>query len=640
MQKLFALILVVTVSMGVLFWPGEVQVAASQEAAVFTPGTYTGTGFGRNGLMTVETTFDENSIVSIEIVSHFESPGVWPILDVVPNAIVEHQSLSVDFVAGATMASFGIILAVTEALEEAGGNPQDFRTPIERPEESAQTFEADVIIVGAGGAGLAAGVSAHQQGASVIIVERLGYAGGSTVFSGGAFNAANPVAQAEITMTASNIASIEALLDDEPHDEFEAELQAIVREQFDAHMAGDYAEGLFDSMELHMLQTHTAADRVPVPSLVRVFAEGALESIDWLSELGAEWSPVIGAATGSLWRRSHYGTADFPEGTHSVWPFVTYVDNNEGIEIHFNTNATELIVEDGRVVGILATTRRGTEMTYLASGGVIMATGGFGANVAMREEYNEQWAYLGPGIGTSNQVPSAQGDGIIMGQAVGAQLKHMGMVQLHPNGVPGSGDMMARPTTAGLNRIFVNNYGSRFIAEDARRDDTINAIMAAPGGSFWVVADSTRFPDDGSLEFIGLMNQVALGFSVMADSVEELAELMGVDADNLQASIDQYNAIVDGEEDPFGLVTFDRHMGNNPPFFAAERVPTVHHTMGGLLIDVYARVLDYYDNPIPGFFAAGEVTGGIHGTNRLGGNALTDIVVFGRIAGESAAAER
>ena len=173
------------------------------------------------------------------------------------------------------------------------------------------------------------------------------------------------------------------------------------------------------------------------------------------------------------------------------------------------------------------------------------------------------------------------------------------------------------------------------MAEDARRDDMINAIMAQPGSVMWVVACRVRFePDDPAIAI-----PVELGRTLQADTIAELAQMMGVPAANLQAAFDQYNAGFDGVPDPFGLRTYGSRMGT-PPFYAATRSPTVHYTMGGILIDTQTRVLDMNNRPIPGFYAAGEVTGGIHGANRLGGNALADNIVFGRIAGQSAAARR
>ena len=609
--------------------------AVSGFAAAYTPGTYEASANGRNGPVTVQTTVTEDAITDVKIVKHFETNGVWQVIDVVPQRIVEQQSLAVDVVAGATFAGRAVLNAVEDCLKQAGADVAALkvRAPAGAPKEEA--YEADVIVIGGGGSGLASGVSAHQNGASVIVLEKLGMVGGSTVFSGGAFNAADPARQKNIEMTESNVNAMMKLLTKEPHDDVEAALQKTVLEQYEAHTAAGNT-WLFDSPELHILQTYNGGDYLGNPELIRVMCENALDAVAWQESLGAVIKDTTGMATGAIWQRSHYGTDDqFPNGFSSVFPFRDYILSHDGIDLHLNTTAKELIQdESGRVVGVRAVRGQDT-ITYTAKNGVIMATGGFGANVEMRQKYNEQWDNLDASIGCSNQYPSAQGDGITMGLAVGAQLIDMGLIQLHPNGEPGTGDMMGNPHTSGLNRIFINNKGERFVAEDQRRDVLVNAIYAQPDGYMWIVADSTRYPAGT----VSIENAVTLGKTIKADTVEELAEKIGVPADALQASIDQYNSIVDGAEDPLGLSTYGVKLGN-APYYAAKRIPTVHHTMGGLAIDTSCRVLNEQNEPIPGFYAAGEVTGDIHGGNRLGGNAIADINVFGRIAGASAAAAK
>lgn len=606
--------------------------SANAATAVFTPGTYTASANGRNGPVTVETTVTEDLIAKVEIVKHFETNGVWQVLDVVPQRIVEEQSLAVDTVAGATFSGRAVLLAVEDCLKQAGADVSLFKTA--RPEEAPkeEEYAADVIVIGGGGSGLASGVSAHQNGASVIVIEKLGMPGGSTIFSGGAFNAADPVRQANIEMTESNVTAMMKLLDKEAHDEQEAAWQEAVRTQYQAHVDAGHT-WLFDCPELHMLQTYNGGDYEGDTELIRVMCENALSAVEWQESLGAKLKDTTGMATGAIWQRSHYGTdEEYPNGFSSVFPYVRYIDANEGIELHLNTRAIELIQgEDGRVVGVKAT-RGNDTITYTANKGVVMATGGFGANVEMRQHYNTQWDNLDASIGCSNQYHSAQGDGITMGLAVGAQLIDMGLIQLHPNGEVGTGDMMGNPHTSGLNRIFINKNGERFVAEDSRRDVLVNAIYGQEDGYMWIVADSTRYPAGTT----SIENAVILGKTLKADTLEELAELIDVPAENLQASIEQYNRIVDGEVDPLGLSTYGVKLGN-APYYAAKRIPTVHHTMGGLKIDTSCHVLDEADQVIPGFYAAGEVTGDIHGGNRLGGNAITDVNVFGRIAGASAA---
>ncbi|GHV60570.1 flavocytochrome c [Spirochaetia bacterium] len=631
MQKHFGFILIALALAGLL-----VSCSSSQSAGQrggknsFKAGTYSATANGHNGPLTVETTFDDTRILDVKIVKQIESPGVQQVINVVPQAIVAQQSLTVDTVTGATFCGRAVIAAVTDSVKEAGGDLGLLTRKLPKAAAKAQSFEADVIVIGAGGAGLAAAVSAHQNGASVIVVEKLGIAGGSSIFSDGALNAADPEGEAGINMMPANKTTVQMLLDKKPYDAFEADLQKTVSGQFAAHNASGKT-GLFDSPEWHMLQTYNGGDYEGIPDLIRVLGSNALDNYKWMTELGVNWRPTLGSATGSLWQRSHYGAADFPNGTHSVYPYRTYIDKQGNAEIHFNTQARELITKNGRVTGVKAV-RDGAAITYTAKKGVVMATGGFGANVAMRQKYNILWDDLGDSIGTSNHRLAAQGDGIVMGEAVGAQLEDMGLIQLHPSGEPNTGIMNLHPGTAGLNRIFVNSEGNRFVAEDARRDDMIKAIYKQPGSFMWVIADIARYnPTEPPISI-----EVAMGKAVQADSIEELAQKINVNPANLKKAFDVYNAGIDGVPDPLGLRTYGKKMGN-PPFYAAKRLPTVHHTMGGLLIDPEARVQGKDNKPIPGFYAAGEVTGGIHGANRLGGNALADCSVFGRIAGRSAA---
>lgn len=592
-------------------------------------GEYSATSNGFNGPVQVKTTIENGKIKSIDLVENYESFAVQRGIEQIKSDIIEQQSIKCDVVTGATFATRAVLSAVKDCLQQAGANLDDFSKEYVRGKLEKTEYSTDILIVGAGGAGLTSAVSAVQNGAQVIVVEKLGLTGGSTIFSGGAFNAADTERGKLTEMTEANVSAIKKLLDREPHDDYEKKLQDTVRTQLEAHLNAKET-WLFDSVELHALQTYSGGDYQGNPELIDTLTQNALDGVNWLAEIGAPWQEKLGSATGSLWQRSHYGIDDgYPNGAPEIFPTTKFLNENENSNIHLYTQAKSLEkTEDGFV---LKADNKGQEITYHAKS-VIIATGGFGANVEMREKYNEQWDNLGPNIGCSNQNPSAQGEGILLAEQVGANLIDMGLIQLHPNGEEGTGMMMGQPHTSGLNRIFVNNEGERFVAEDSRRDVLVNAIYAQPGGNMWIVADGNRYPEGDPK----IANYVTLGKTFKADTIEELAKMMNVDAANLQASIDQYNAIVDGQQDEFGLKTFDKKLGV-APFYAAKRIPTVHHTMGGIQINTKAEVLDSNGNTIPGLYAAGEVTGDIHGANRLGGNAIVDIVVFGKIAGQSAA---
>lgn len=592
-------------------------------------GEFIGESTGFNGPIKLKTTIEKGKIKNIEFIENYESFGVKRAIETIKNEIIEKQSINLDIVTGATFATSGTLNAVKESLIKAKVNLDDFKEKYSRGKLDKQKYDTDVLVIGAGGAGLSAAVSASLNGSKVIVIEKLGMTGGSTIFSGGAFNATD-IERSKLTkMSDKNVEAINKLLEKTPNDEYEKKLQDQVRIELKKHL-DDKNEYLFDSKSLHALQTYAGGDYKGNPKLIDTMINNGLDGVNWLAKLGAKWQEKLGSATGSLWQRSHYGQdEEFPNGAPEILPAEKYIKENKNISLHLYTQAKELIIEDGKIVGLKAD-NKGQEIIYNAKA-IVIATGGFGANVKMREKYNTQWDNLGPNIGCSNQNPAAQGEGIVLAEKAGANLIDMGYIQLHPNGEEKTGMMMGQPHTAGLNRIFVNNDGKRFVAEDARRDVLVNAIYKQKGGNMWIIADGNRYKEgDKTIE-----NYVKLNKTFKANTIEELAKKINVDAENLKASIQEYNDIVDGKEDKFGLKTFDKKMGV-APFYAAKRIPTVHHTMGGIEINEKAEVLNKNKQVIKGLYAAGEVVGGIHGANRLGGNAILDIVVFGKIAGQSA----
>ncbi|MFL8970109.1 flavocytochrome c [Helcococcus kunzii] len=608
----------------------ETEENTDKEEASLKDGTYTGKAEGHQGPVEVEVSISDGKIADVKVTKTSESPGVAKALEIIPERIKEAQSYNVDVVSGATFASNAITRATKDCLVQAGANEDDYSEKVAFPTKYEGPFETDVIVIGGGGSGLSAAISAEENGAKVIVVEKLGQVGGSTVFAGGALNAADTERAKSLKMTDLNIKTIEEAISREPKDDYEAKLQKQLKEDYDKFKK-DGSKGMFDSVAFHALQTYNGGDYEGNPDLIDTLTKEAPNAVDWLIKNGAKIDDELGSATGSLWQRSHYGTKEFPNGTYLINTYADKIEKSDNIQLHLNSKATKLIKEKDRIVGVIVE-RDGKEYEYKASKGVIIATGGFGANVEMRQKYNEQWDDLGKQIGCSNSAVAAQGDGIVMAEKVGAELIDMGLIQLHPNGQPGTGMMMGQPHTSGLNRIFVNTEGKRFVAEDQRRDVLVESIYKQPEGVMWIVADGTRYPEGDEK----IANDVETGKTFKANTIEELAEKMEVPVENLKQSIEQYNKIVDGEKDPLGLQSYDKKLGK-APFYAAKRLPTVHHTMGGLKIDTSGRVLDKNSKPISGLFAAGEVTGDIHGANRLGGNAITDVVVFGKIAGETAA---
>ena len=571
----------------------EGQGAGSSQAAPETA-AYVGEGSGCYGAIQVEVILEGNKIKDIRILQHNESPGVGAeAAKLIAEEIIKYQSIAVDAVSGCTKSSNGVMAAVEQALGKAGVNIDDYWKKPDKSTTRIGNIEktADVVVIGAGGAGLAAAVSAHQNGARVLVLEKMPMVGGNTIRSGAAYNAVDPKRQS--------------------------------------------AQGIEDSIEKHYIQTYEGGDRLGKPELIRTLIEKAYPALEWLESMGMKFKDEIFTVLGSLWPRSH--KPEKPLGTGYIETYMNYIEQQGGeIEVMLNTRATELIVENGRVVGVEAENAEGT-VTAKANNGVVIATGGFSANVIARNYYNNMWPDL-TNIKTTNH-PGATGDGMWMAEKAGASLIGMDQIQLLPMGDPETGSLSGNIEQGVENRIFVNKYGNRFVDEGARRDVMTKALFQQPDCYMWVILDKHSYPTpDTRNNFNETIEQlVEDGTAFKADTLEDLAKQIGVDPANLIRSVETFNMAVEKKiDDPFGRTLFEEKI-DTPPFYAGARVATVHHTMGGIEINTKAQVLDNSGNIIPGLYAAGEVTGGIHGSNRLGGNALPDTVVFGKIAGESAA---
>lgn len=580
-------------------YPGQVleleSKAYDSTQADLETGVYIGEGKGCYGTIKVEVTLEGDKIKAIQILEHNESPGVGEVATkIIAEDIIKYQSIAVDAVSGCTKSSNGIIVAVEQALEKAEVNMDDYwKKPDKNIVQARGRIEkkTDVVVIGAGGAGLAAAVSAHQNGAKVLVLEKMPMVGGNTIRSGAAYNAVDPKRQS--------------------------------------------AQGIEDSIEKHYTQTFEGGDRLGKPEMVRTLVEKAYPALEWLESMGMKFKDDIFTVLGSLWPRSH--KPEKPLGTGYIDTYMNYINQHSSdIEVMLNTKATELIVENGRVVGVEAENAEGTVIAK-ANNGVIVATGGFGANINARNYYNNLWPDL-TNIKTTNH-PGATGDGMWMAEKIGASLIGMEQIQLLPTGDPETGSLSGNIGQDVENRIFVNKDGNRFIDEGARRDVMTKALFEQKDSFMWIILDKHSYPTGDTKnnfnETIDLLVEEERAFK--ADTLEDLAKKIDVDPVNLVKSVENFNKAVEKKiDDPFRRVLFQDKI-DTAPFYAGPRVPTVHHTMGGIEINTKAQVLDKNGNIIPGLYAAGEVTGGIHGSNRLGGNALTDTVVFGKIAGESAA---
>ncbi len=609
-KKAMAVVLASTLTMSALAGctSNDVDTEVVESAVMYNAGTYSATTTGAHE-MTVTVTVSDDKITEI-LVDHTETNGIGsPSAESIPTEIIEIQGLGVDAVSGATLTYNAVMDGVIDCLMQAGLTEAQIEELKEVKKEVIQEEDldltADVVVIGAGGAGMAAAVTANQEGKTVIVLEKTGQMGGNTILSGGAFNAVDDGSE---TALENN-----------------------------------------DSVELHFTQTYDGGDQAGDEELVHTLIDNAWDGVLWLKELGMEFYEGTFTVTGGMWPRAHKPVE--PEGTGFFLTYQEYMDENEGITMLYNTTATDFIVEDGVVTGVVATGKTGNTVTVSANNGVVLATGGFGQNVELRMESienDDKWPTLDESIPSTN-TSAITGDGIIMAEAIGANLVQMENIQLLPLGDPETGSLSGNIEHAVESRIFVNLEGNRFVNEAGRRDEMTLGLFEQTDKTMYIVMDSDTYPEGTELNNFGesIDALVSASRAVKADTLEELAEYIGVPAENLIATVEEYNRYciggdLYGETDEFGRALFADVDGinngiNDGPFYAAVRVPTVHHTMGGVQIDTETQVIDTEGNVIEGLFAAGEVTGGIHGTNRLGGNALTDTIVFGRIAGNSAA---
>ncbi|MGI5091587.1 FAD-dependent oxidoreductase [Treponema socranskii] len=625
-------------------------------------GTYTSSAQGMNDAIEVSVTIANKKIADVRVTKNSETPGIGsPLMDangtvltaggmapteLIPAEIVKHQSVNVDVVTGATITSAAIKAAVSNCLKEAKANPADWNA---KPEAAPapSNASADVVVVGGGGAGLAAAIAAGQQNKSVIIVEKNGEVGGDTLVCGASYNAPADAMQRRVVMSEPVKRTIEAALAEAPKSGEHAALQAQVRSQWNAYKASGRTD-LFDSKEWFALQTWNGGDKVADLNLVKELADNAYDGLVWIKALGMGFNDVILQAAGGLWQRTHESTMLM--GTGFISTYVQNLAKMNNVTIMVETTGKSLVKDGDRVTGVVCADRNGNEFTLSAKDGVILATGGFGANSQMVQRYNTtgKWPDLSQ-TGTTNRFSCSQGDGIIMATDAGAGLRDMEQIQLLFLGNTKDGQLTKWPPRAAREldqMIFINKEGKRFVNEGGRRDEICLAILAQTDRMYYMLesADGTGYKDihdpnwrsaDG-FTFDYLTDN---GYMIWDDTLAGLAGKLGIDAATLQATVDTFNAdVVTGLDKEFGRTIYSVQFTKGP-WVATPRQACIHHTMGGVTIDTNCRVIGTNGKAIPGLYAAGEVVGGIHGGNRVGGNAITEVVVFGKLAGDTVVAD-
>ena len=540
-------------------------------------GVFTGESKGKNGAIKVEVTIENAEIKDIKVVENHESDFTKNVFEEIPKAIIAANSAEVAAISGATLTSDAIIEAVRDAISKSGIT----LTAKAVAQEGAKVEDTttDIVIIGSGGAGLTAAIEASTEGAKVIVVEKNSFMGGNTNYATGGMNAAGTKYQE--------------------------------------------AKDVKDSPELFYKDTMEGGHNLNNPELLKVLTESSADAVYWLESLGADLSN-ISRSGGASADRMHTAPEGAAIGNYLMKIFEENI-KKLGVDVRLNTKAVEILSEGNKAAGIVVETSGGQKYTIHAKA-VIVASGGFGANPEMVTKYKPELK----DFGTTNQ-PGATGDAFPMVEKLNVALVDMEQIQTHPTVVPVKNEMITEGVR-GEGAILVNREAKRFINELETRDVVSKAILSQEGKTAFLVLDQ-HIVDN----MAAIAKYKKAGLLKEAGSIKELAEMIGVPGAELEKTISTYNGYFKAKEDKeFGRRVLAGELAT-APFYAVEVAPAIHHTMGGIKINTNAQVISNSGNVIEGLFAAGEVTGGVHGGNRIGGNAVADITIFGRIAGKSAA---
>ncbi len=591
-------------------------------------GTATAAGFGGPDALTMSITLKDGKIVDAKAEGPKETPGIGSVaVEKMPAAMVAANSIKVDGVTGATVTSTGLLKAAEDALKAAGVNPEDYKKDVVLKAEDKE-YTADVAVIGAGGAGMIASIVAADAGKKVVLIEKQAMVGGNSVRASGGMNAADTPEQDNNKF--NEAAGVEKTLKtaaerwaDNPTI---TALASAVKAKWEAYKAKP--EGYFDCVELMQLDTLIGGHGINNPELVETLVKGTAPAIEWLKTVDIDLSSV-GAAGGASVKRIHRPLNEQKKvvsvGGYMIPRLEKAVKARSNITLLTETTATSIATDDaGTICGVLAESK-GAKITVKARA-VVIAAGGFGANLKMVARLKPELA----GFMTTN-APGINGDGITMAQELGAAVVDMKQIQIHPTVQYDSSNLITEGLR-GDGAILVNTNGKRFIDEVLTRDVVSKAEIEQPNSFAYLIIDQ-KMVDESLL----IQGYIAKGYSFKGDTYEDLAKTLNIPADVFAKTMNDWNGYVKARKDPdFGRTSFIEPL-DKAPFYAIKVTPGIHHTMGGIRIDSRGRVLRADGTAIPGLFAAGEVTGGVHGGNRLGGTAVSDFVVYGRIAGQEAA---
>ena len=545
----------------------------SLKTSAYADGEWTGRGEGRNGPIEISLTVKNKKIVDYKILSESETDFAKPaIKSVLDQLLAQGNIKSYDAVSGATISSKGTVEAIRNALNQASGKKEKV--------VKEKDTSCDIVIIGAGGAGLCASIEAKQKGVkNVILLEKMGVVGGNTTSATGGLNAAETRFQKEL--------------------------------------------GIADSKESFYSDTMKGGYNLNDSDLVHEMVNKAPETVDWLVSIGVDLTDV-GKMAGSTNKRTHRPQGGAAVGAHMI-PVLESAAKTLGVDLRKNSKVIDIISDNGSAAGVVV--QKDNQTYTIKAKAVIIATGGFGANSQMVESYVPSLV----GFGTTNHK-GATGDAFVWIEKFDGQLTQMDQIQTHPTVVPSNGVMITE-AVRGNGAIMVNREGKRFGTEMATRDVMSANVLAQTGKTAYLVFDTSVRKSLKAIE-----GYIKKGLLTEGQTPDELGEKLDMPTGSLAATISNYNTyVINGSDPEFGRKASEMPRAlSEGPYFAVEVGPAIHHTMGGIKINTQAEVLNSKNQVIPGLYAAGEVTGGVHGGNRLGGNAVADICVFGKIAADSA----
>ncbi|MGL6168015.1 MAG: flavocytochrome c [Fusobacteriaceae bacterium] len=581
----------------------EIQIPVKKilfmEGTKMKDGKFIGFGKGYGGNISVEVEIHNNIIKNIVIISHNETKIISdPAFTHIPKLVLEANSILVPNVSGCSVSSRGIREAIKNALIKAGENLDKLEIHMLEAENLVKIGDGgskkikeieifDVVIVGAGGAGLSASISAASKGAKVVLLEKMSSIGGNTLISMGGINIPGNDTQIE--------------------------------------------KNIKDSIELYKKDILLGGDNENCSELLDIFVNEALPTYKWLKdEIKVSFKNEL----------IHFGGHSVPRAAVFSGKYAIELISklrakaiSLGVEIRTGVRSKELITDsNSRVIGILATIDD-KNVKFMGKEGVILATGGFSGNIELRKKHNPS---LDERYKTTN-ISGITGDGHLMCEKVGADFVQMEYIQTFPISNPETGELSHVGGSRFDGAILVNKSGNRFVEELERRDTVSEAILEQENGVAYLVwgkeiESVTSYISKNKEEVERLKNSNLIA---MSESLEEAANFMNIDEKNILKTIEKYNSFIENKKD----LDFNRRGTlisiSKGPFYIQKVAPAVHHTMGGVRINKENQVLNKKGDIIKGLFAAGEIVGGLHGTNRLGGNAITEIIVFGKRAGEN-----